>query len=185
MPGDIKSVSNYEQDFSAWALQQAATLRAAGESVAKGARRRTDLPSIVRNLDWLNLAEEIEALARKDRRELASRIVTIIEHLVKLQHSVAREPRAGWMETIGHARSELEDILRDSPSLRREIEGLIANKGHRAVQLAARSLVEHGEMTEAAAARLSAAYLVDQVIGEWWPESPSATPKRNSSPPAT
>ena len=180
MPDDIKTVSLYERDFSAWALAQAEALRAARDAVLSGGRRRADLPSVLRTLDWDNLAEEFEGLARKDRRELASRITTIIEHLVKLQHSTARDPRAGWMETIGHARSEIEDILRDSPSLRRVVDEVIADKRARSVMLAAKSLVEYGEVTEATAARLNAPYSVDQVVGDWWPESPAAPLKRKS-----
>ena len=42
-----------------------------------------------------------------------------------------------------------------------------------AVQIAAKSLVEHGEIAERAATRLSASYSVDEVIGNWWPEPPA------------
>ena len=174
MPDDIKTVSLYERDFSAWALAQADALRAARDAMGSGEGRRGVLTAVLRTLDWDNLAEEIEGLARRDRRELASRVTTIIEHLTKLRHSVARDPRAGWMETIGHARSEIEDILRDSPSLRHVMEDVIAHKVAQAVRVATKSLVEHGEMTEAAAARLSASYTPDQVVGDWWQEPPSA-----------
>jgi hypothetical protein len=174
MPDDIKAVSLYDQDFSAWALAQADALRAARDIVVPARPRRGDLPAVLRTLDWDNLAEEIEGLARKDRRELASRITTIIEHLLKLQHSAAPDPRAGWMEAIGHARSEIEDILRDSPSLRRVVDEVISDKGDRAVRLAAKSLVEHGELSEAAAARLSKHFSADQVIGDWWPTGNAA-----------
>jgi hypothetical protein len=178
MPDDIKAVGSYEQDFFAWGLAQAHALRAARDAIQHTELRDPKLRRALQALDWENLAEEIEGLARRDRRELASHIVTIIEHLVKLQHSVARDPRASWMETVERARSEVEEILRDSPSLRREAEELIARKGGRAVQLAARALVQHREVTEGVAARLTASYTVDEVIGDWWPDSPPSRAKR-------
>jgi uncharacterized protein DUF29 len=72
--------SVYEQDFVRWAETQAETLRRAAED-------GSNLP-----LDWYNLAEEIESLGRSQRRELRSRLATIIEHLLKLQFSSAVEP---------------------------------------------------------------------------------------------
>ena len=100
MPDDVTAVSPYEQDFSAWALVQAAALPAARDAVASAGRRRVDLQPVLRTLDWDNLAEEIEGLARRDRRELASRIVTIIEHLAKLENSSVPEPRRGWIDKL-------------------------------------------------------------------------------------
>lgn len=69
-----------EEDFVRWTEAQAATLR-------KAACLGINLP-----LDWENLAEEIDSLGRSQRRELRSRIATIIEHLLKLQCSPAAEP---------------------------------------------------------------------------------------------
>jgi hypothetical protein len=179
MPDDIKSVSSYEQDFFVWGMAQAQALRAAHETLRGSEIREPALRRVLQSLDWDNLAEEIEGLARRDRRELASRIVTIIEHLVKLEHSRASEPRGGWVETVGRSRSDVEDILRDSPSLRREAADVIAKKGAGAVQLALRSLVEHGDVTAAVAARLTVSYSVDQVIGDWWPAAPVPPLKRS------
>ena len=50
-------------------------------------------------LDWENLAEEIDDLGPSIRHQLRSRISTIIEHLLKLEHSPASRPRRGWMDT--------------------------------------------------------------------------------------
>ena len=122
MPDDINAVSSNEQDFSAWALAQAAAaaLRAARDAVASAGRRRIVPESVLRTLDWDNLAEEIEGLARRHWREPASRLVIIIEHLAKLENSSALEPRRGWNDTVEREREEVLEIMRDSPSLRRE-----------------------------------------------------------------
>jgi hypothetical protein len=82
----------YDEDFLLWTQQQAKLLREAAE-------RRVNFP-----LDWENLAEEIESLGKSQRSELRSRLMTIIEHLLKLEYSSAREPRNGWRETVGRTR---------------------------------------------------------------------------------
>src|SRR5215207_42459 len=77
----------YDQDFLLWTREQSKLLREAAE-------HRVNFP-----LDWENLAEEIESLGKSLRSELRSRLRTI-EHLLKLEHSAAREPRNGWIETV-------------------------------------------------------------------------------------
>ena len=95
------SDATYDTDFCAWAAAQAELLRAG----------RLDEADIAR------IAEEIEDLGKRDRRELASRIQTVIEHLMKLAASPATEPRAGWEATIARERVEIGRLLEDSPSL--------------------------------------------------------------------
>ena len=103
----------YQEDFVRWTEQQSSALRqAAGVG--------TNLP-----LDWENLAEEIESLGRSQRHEVRSRIAVIIEHLLKLEHSPAVDPRRGCIDTIGRERLNIEDLLQDSPSLRSQLEPII------------------------------------------------------------
>src|SRR5207244_7379218 len=104
----------YDEDFVRWSEEQSRALREA-------ARFPTNLP-----LDWENLAEEIESLGRSQRHELRSRIAVILEHLLKLAHSPATDPRRGWMETITRERSEIELLLNDSPSLRSDVARMIS-----------------------------------------------------------
>jgi hypothetical protein len=47
------------------------------------------------DLDWPNIAEEIETVGRSERAVLRSRILDVIEHLMRLQSSPATEPRLG------------------------------------------------------------------------------------------
>jgi hypothetical protein len=168
MPDDRIPVSLYEQDFDAWAMGQAAALRAVRDAILQGADRPAEL---LRAIDWENLAEEIEGLARRDRRELASRLALIVEHLAKLEFSSAAEPRAGWVATVRRERGDLNGILEDSPSLRREVPNMLARRTGEAVKGAAESLALHGE-TDAAKAclrRLGAAFTVEEVLGDWIP----------------
>ena len=63
-------------------------------------------------IDWENVAEEIEALGKSQARELASRIAIILVHLMKLEDSLASEPRAGWQEIIAQQRADIERVRR-------------------------------------------------------------------------
>jgi hypothetical protein len=143
MPDDVTSVSRYEQDFYAWAFEQAELLRAVAEKIG---RRGKNSVAEIDAIDWANLAEEIEGSARRDRRELRSRIGTIIEHLTKLDYASAGGPRAGWRTTITRPQQEIRRILDDSPSLRRQLSHLIPEEAPGAVRLAVQALAEHGDM---------------------------------------
>ena len=149
----------YDEDFFRWTEEQAAALRQANGS---------NLP-----LDWENLAEEIESLGRSDRRELRSQITRILRHLLKLEASHAAEPRAGWRSTVREARSEIEGVLDDSPSLRREAEAMIKKQIRAAAELAADDLLQHGESAYAVWKRLEGEeYTEQQVLGTWFPGEP-------------
>src|SRR5436853_583458 len=119
----------YVEDFVRWTEQQSSALRDA-------ARAGTNLP-----LDWENLAEEVESLGRSQRHELRSRLAVIIEHLMKLEHSPAIDPRTGWMEIISRERLNVEDLLRDSPSLGNELGSMIEYLKPRVARLATARLV--------------------------------------------
>jgi len=149
----------YEADFLLWTERQAAALRR-----AKGA----NLP-----LDWDNLAEEIESLGRSQRRELSSQLRRVLRHLLKLQASPAAEPRAGWGATIREARKEIDNLLRDSPSLRRQVQSLIDDEAGLAAELAVADLSRYGEPVGAVRARLSqGGFTAEQVLGDWFPDTP-------------
>src|SRR3954468_5676892 len=106
----------YDGDLALWAEDQARALRSAAQA-------RINLP-----IDWENVAEEIESLGKSQGRELASRIGTIMVHLMKLQASPATEPRAGWRETVIEQRNEIRRLMEDSPSLRRSVESAIVRE---------------------------------------------------------
>jgi hypothetical protein len=153
-PGDL-----YDEDFVRWTEEQAALLR------------RAKTAGINLPLDWDNLAEEIDSLGRSDRRELRSQITRILHHLLKLEASPAAEPR-GWQNTIQQARDEIEALLEDSPSLRNEVEGIIAKQIRVATKLATRDLESHGEPTDRMKARLAAGgFTAEEVLGDWFPDA--------------
>ena len=94
-----------------------------------------------------------------------------MRHLLKLEVSSAADPRAGWRATINEARTEIEDLLEDSPSLRRETEAMIRKQLSIAARLAADDLLTHGEAAKAIEERLEGrGYTAEQVLGDWFPD---------------
>jgi hypothetical protein len=88
-----------------WARQQAKLLRAGKLS----------------GLDVANLAEEIESLGGRDRREVLSRLRVLIMHLLKWQYQPDKRSES-WRQTIRTQRREIEYLFRQSPSLFRQAE---------------------------------------------------------------
>lgn len=94
--------SLYERDFHAWTREQAKAL----------AERRTA------DVDWANVAEEIESLGASDRREIRSRLTVLLAHLLKWELQPDKR-KNGWLASISEARIRIGGVLDDSPSLRR------------------------------------------------------------------
>lgn len=69
-------------------------------------------------IDWENLINEVEALAKRDKRELASRLTTLFEHALQRGYVPLPDCYRGWEVTIRRTQSKLKAILADSPSLR-------------------------------------------------------------------
>jgi hypothetical protein len=91
----------YDQDFYTWCLTTAALIRE-GKWY---------------DLDREALAEEIESLAKRDRRALRRRLQLLLMHLLKWRYQPLG--RSGsWRRTIRTQRTAIQEILADSPSLR-------------------------------------------------------------------
>ncbi len=97
---EIVTPAGYESDFALWAESQAAALR----------ERRFD------DLDVPNLAEEVDGLARRDRRELRSRLTVLAAHLLKVLHQPERAS-GSWRGTIVEQVRKIRELLEESPSL--------------------------------------------------------------------
>ncbi len=96
-----ESQTLYERDFCRWLEQQAALLREGrfGE------------------LDLANLIEEIEAMARSDKKAVKNNLVVLLTHLLKHQFQPTQRS-SGWHGSIVEHRQRLQDDFEESPSLR-------------------------------------------------------------------
>lgn len=112
-------------------------------------------------------------MRKSDRRELRPQITRTLRHLLKLEASPAAELRAGWRAAIDEASTEIEGVLDDSPSLRREARAMITKQIRSATELAADDLGQHGEPADALQARLErGGYTAEQVLEDWFPDEP-------------
>ena len=110
----------YDTDFALWIDAQVAALRA-GDATA---------------LDAQNLIEELEGLTRRDERALGSQLKRIMTHMLKQRHQPQRASRS-WQDLIPDGREQIEDIIDQSPSLRRLLPDLMMKNYPRAVAQAA------------------------------------------------
>jgi len=147
----------YDDDAVLWSERQADLLRR---------RARGELANDA-DLDWLNIAVEIDSMGRSERSALASHIRTIIEQLAKLEASPATDPRASWQETVLRARADIEELLEASPSLKGSLDKVVEREHSRALRLAAAALTTYGGTPRVPLDGLR--YSSDQVLGPWLP----------------
>jgi hypothetical protein len=133
----------YDRDFYEWAFQAAEKARA----------------GVIEPADREYIAEELEDMARRDERELKSRLRNVISHMLKWTHQPDKRSRS-WAATIQRDRAEIETILEQSPSLRR----LLGTPHIEKVYVAARRLaiVETGLDPEEFPERCAIGY--DQIL---------------------
>ncbi|MBZ9702344.1 MULTISPECIES: DUF29 domain-containing protein [unclassified Mesorhizobium] len=97
-----QQLTPYEADYAQWCAEQGALLREGRLS----------------DLDRENVAEEIESLGRSDKREIASRLGTLVLHLLKWEFQ-SEQRKTGWLLTIREQRLRIEGLLDESPSLKK------------------------------------------------------------------
>jgi hypothetical protein len=94
----------YETDFYTWTQQQVALLKSKQFNA----------------IDLDNLIEEIESMGRSEKRELESRLTILLQHLLKWQYQPIRRGRS-WQLTIKEQRFKFLKVLKENPSLKKEI----------------------------------------------------------------
>jgi hypothetical protein len=93
--------SLYDSDFYQWTQSAAAQLRTG------------TLPSEDRE----QAAVELEDIGKRDRRELQSRMIVLVKHLIKWAAQPALRETATWLSTINGQRTQIDGVLEQFPSL--------------------------------------------------------------------
>jgi hypothetical protein len=94
----------YDDDFALWIKAQVTALREGRLSA----------------VDVANVTEELEALAKRDRREIQNRLRVLAAHLLKRRYQ-PEMATASWDATIIEQGARIRGVIDDSPSLRREM----------------------------------------------------------------
>ena len=98
----MKTQNNlYEQDFYLWTQITAEQLK----------------ENKFNEIDITNLIEEIESMGRSEKRELKSRLIVLLMHLLKWHYQPEKRSES-WRTTITEQRICIEGLLEDSPSLK-------------------------------------------------------------------
>ncbi len=103
------SGATYESDFYAWTQKQGALMRAG----------RLD------EVDWENVAEEVESLGRNEFRSLVSFYRLVLLHMLKWDRQPSKRTR-GWAGSIALHRKHAEQALEENPSFRNRVEETLA-----------------------------------------------------------
>jgi len=140
--------SGYDADFYEWTQSTAELIR----------------QGRMAEVDWEHVAEEIEDMGKRDHREVRSRLIVLMLHLLQWQFQPEKRT-ASWRTTIADQRRELELVIGDSPSLRRIPRENLAPLYPRAVKDA----VEQTGMT-AKQFPASCPFTAEQILGDFLPE---------------
>ena len=118
-------------------------------------------------LDYENLAEEIESVGRSEKRELGHRLEVLLMHLLKWQYQPeGRREGHSWEDTIWEPRRQLVALLQDSPSLRHEVAPRLAQQ-----YPAARRKAHRDTRLPDATFPVMCPWSVEQVLDEeFWPK---------------
>jgi hypothetical protein len=143
----------YDDDFYAWANEQAALLR-------DGKLAQADLEHI---------AQEIESMGKTEKRELSSRLKILILHLLKWRFQPLKRS-ASWNVSITVQRHELVDHLDDNPSLKPLIADMVARAyGDAVLRATLETSLPKSAFPD------SCPWTFEEMIAEdFWPEEPSA-----------
>ena len=144
----------HDEDFYAWAIDQAQRLRAVA------AERRNE------PIDWEELAEELEFVARRDYRAASSFFTHILQHLLKVEYSRQTEPLRQWCRAVRQFRRNFKTVT--TTSVENRLRASLAEQYGLGVDLAEATMLDDPDILDLAPA--TCPYSYEQIVGDWWPE---------------
>jgi Domain of unknown function DUF29 len=143
----------YDTDTYSWAMRQADALR----------RRSAN------EVDWENVAEEIESVGKSEARELESRYIVLLAHLLKWLYQPSGRSRS-WETTIRVQRVALARHMDTNPGLKPRREEMLA-AAYRVARLQASGETDLPMEIFPEANPFTLAQAMDE---NFWPEPPAA-----------
>jgi hypothetical protein len=144
------SEASYAADFYTWAKVQ-----------ADAARRRS-----ANEMDWENVAEELEGLAGQQAWELYNRLVVLLLHLSKWRHQPERRGPS-WEATVRVQRRDIARLMRRAPGLQSVLDDEFVEAYGTARLKAADEM-----MRSAASLPEAPPFTVEQALDpEFWPDA--------------
>ena len=122
---NLNHLPTYEQDFYAWALENANLLR----------QKKFD------EIDIEHIAEEIESMGRGEKNQFISHLAVLIAHLLKWQYQPDRRG-SSWEKTINYQRYRIPKLLKESPSLKYNIDETLDDAYLRGVSIASAEMIK-------------------------------------------
>ena len=141
--------ADYEHDFHAWAMKNAALIRQGRFS----------------EIDIEHIAEELEDMGASRERELESRLGILIAHLLKWQFQ-PQTRSSSWRGTIKEQRRKINRLLRKNPSLK-----MLLAEAQSEAYGDALALVERDTGIDESQCPTTCPFSMEQALDEgFWPE---------------
>jgi hypothetical protein len=106
--------------------------------------------------------ELVTEMSKSDLQELESRLIVLIEHLLKIAHvtgQVGHDNARGWNQTVRNQRRDLAAHRRANPGLKSKLSEEWIGEAYRVALVNARA--EHPALTALSFRRLS----LDEIVG--------------------
>src|SRR5207302_7953609 len=101
-------------DFYTWLMEQARAIR----------------EHRIEDIDWDNVAEELEGLARSEKRGIRIQIARLVEHLLKLTYASAAQRRLNerlWTTSVRSAQAEAQSLIDENPGLKPQLNQIFSS----------------------------------------------------------